>query len=105
MSLDSASEYALSFSEDAVHLQRREKTAGDAGAPGAWRHLGSVEFDSMAFHDEFALLRGMAQAEGAAADDAPLPVTPQMGRHPPRPPRRHRRAGDQAQRQGDRRQP
>ncbi len=75
MSLDSASEYALSFSEDAVHLQRREKTAGDAGAPGAWRHLGSVEFDSMAFHDEFALLRGMAQAEGAAADDAPLPVT------------------------------
>ncbi|MFO1138819.1 MAG: hypothetical protein U1E41_07075 [Paracoccus sp. (in: a-proteobacteria)] len=75
MSLDSASEYALSFSEDAVHLQRREKTAGDAGAPGAWRHLGSVEFDSTAFHDEFALLRGMAQAEGAAADDAPLPVT------------------------------
>ncbi|RCW89041.1 hypothetical protein [Paracoccus lutimaris] len=74
MSLESAPEYALSFSEDAVHLQRRERPAADAQVPGAWRHLGSVEFDSAAFHDEFTRLRGMAQAEGGLADSA-LPVT------------------------------
>ena len=67
MSLDSASEYALSFSEDAVHLQRREKPAGDAGAPGAWRHLGSVEFDSTAFAEEFKRLLHGDEEEGAAS--------------------------------------
>lgn len=82
MSLESASEYALSFSEDAVHLQRRERTAGEAAphavpVPGAWRHLGSVDFDSAAFAEEFKLLRAMAQAEDDELGDTGdmLPVT------------------------------
>ena len=68
MSLDSVTEYALSFSEDAVHLQRRE-TAAEGQVPAAWRHLGSVEFDSAGFRDELTALRAMA------GDAAPLPVT------------------------------
>jgi hypothetical protein len=82
MSLDSASEYALSFSEDAVHLQRRETSANAAAPhamplPGAWRHLGSVEFDSTAFAEEFTRLRSMVQAEDedAGGDGDMLPVT------------------------------
>ncbi len=82
MSLESASEYALSFSENAVHLQRRERTAGEAAphavpVPGAWRHLGSVDFDSAAFAEEFKRLRAMAQAEDEDLGDAAemLPVT------------------------------
>ena len=82
MSLESASEYALSFSENAVHLQRRERTAGEAAphavpVPGAWRHLGSVDFDSAAFAEEFKRLRAMAQAEDEGLGDAGemLPVT------------------------------
>ncbi|MCV2448338.1 hypothetical protein [Paracoccus sp. DMF] len=68
MSLDSVTEYALSFSEDAVHLQRRE-TAAEGQVPAAWRHLGSVEFDSAGFREELTALRAMA------GDAAPLPVT------------------------------
>ncbi|KRW96704.1 hypothetical protein [Paracoccus sp. MKU1] len=74
MSLDSATEYALSFSEDAVHLERRERDLGRQGgpAPAGWRHLGSVEFDSPGFHEELARLRAMATGAGA---EVTLPVT------------------------------
>lgn len=81
MSLDSVTEYALSFSVDAVHLQRRDRPAGQqAGtAPPAWRHLGSVEFDAPDFRGDFIRLRQMAgdagRTSGEAGDDAPLPVT------------------------------
>ncbi|WP_323715609.1 hypothetical protein [Paracoccus aminovorans] len=68
MSLDSVTEYALSFSEDAVHLQRREP-ASDAEVRPSWRHLGSVEFDSPDFREEFVRLRLMAGGDEA------LPVT------------------------------
>jgi len=73
MSLDSATEYALSFSEDAVHLERRDRVDPGRrnGAPAAWRHLGSVDFASPAFREEIARLRAMATGgEGTA-----LPVT------------------------------
>ncbi|SFX49852.1 Meckel syndrome type 1 protein [Paracoccus pantotrophus] len=71
MSLDSVTEYALSFSEDAVHLERRERgpQGQDGVAPGAWRHLGSVDFASPDFHDALARLRAMA-----TGDEAVLPV-------------------------------
>ncbi|MDF3855099.1 hypothetical protein ACDP63_08775 [Paracoccus sp. P2] len=71
MSLDSVTEYALSFSEDAVHLERRERgPQGQGGAaPAAWRHLGSVDFASPDFHDELARLRSMA-----TGTEAVLPV-------------------------------
>ncbi|MFC3569825.1 hypothetical protein ACFOMP_10220, partial [Paracoccus simplex] len=74
MTLDSATEYALSFSEDAVHLQRREKARDGqaAGRQPAWRHLGSADFDSPAFREEFVRLRVMA---GGTDADAALPVT------------------------------
>lgn len=68
MSLDSVTEYALSFSGDAVHLQRRD-AAADGQAPAAWRHLGAVEFDSTGFRDEVAALRAMS------GDSDPLAVT------------------------------
>lgn len=94
MSLDSAIEYALFFSSDAVHLRRRERpatneavheaaheaapapdAAGRTAAP-AWRHLGSVDFDSADFRGEFQRLRVMSGApDGAGDDDAMLPVT------------------------------
>ncbi len=67
MSLDST-EYALSFSDEAVHLQRRDR-APDETAPAAWRHLGSVDFDAPGFREEFIRLRVMAGGE------ADLPVT------------------------------
>ncbi|UXU73959.1 MULTISPECIES: hypothetical protein [unclassified Paracoccus (in: a-proteobacteria)] len=73
MSLDPVTEYALSFSEDAVHLQRRERPAlGAVVRPQAWRHLGSVDFDSASFREELMRLRSMAGAESSAAA---LPVT------------------------------
>lgn len=81
MSLDSVTEYALSFSVDAVHLQRRDRPAGQqaGAAPPAWRHLGSVEFDAPDFRGDFIRLRQMAgdagRASGEAGADAPLPVT------------------------------
>ncbi|UFM64357.1 hypothetical protein LOS78_02460 [Paracoccus sp. MA] len=70
MSLDSVTEYALSFSEDAVHLQRRDRTGGQGGAN--WRHLGSVDFASASFREEFTRLRAMATGAGI---EAALPVT------------------------------
>ncbi|GLK63953.1 hypothetical protein [Paracoccus kondratievae] len=72
MSLDSAPEYALSFSEDAVHLQRRDRVLehGDGAAPAGWRHLGSVDFSAPDFRDDFVRLRNMA-----TGSDEVLPVT------------------------------
>ncbi len=75
MSLDSVTEYALSFSEDAVHLERRERDPGrqgGGGAPAAWRHLGSVDFTSSDFQGELARLRAMATGDGTGST---LPVT------------------------------
>lgn len=68
MSLDSVTEYALSFSEDAVQLQRRD-AAAEGVAPSVWRHLGSVQFDSAGFRDDVSALLAMTGAP------APLPVT------------------------------
>lgn len=69
MSLDSVTEYALSFSEDAVHLLHREKVPGHRVG---WRHIGSVEFASAEFRTELADLRAMATG---GAEDQMLPVT------------------------------
>ncbi|OWJ88814.1 hypothetical protein CDV54_20680, partial [Paracoccus yeei] len=72
MSLDSATEYALSFSGDAVHLQHRERMPAVAGHRRPWRHLGSVEFDDPQFRDSLTQLRRMASGQDG---DAALPVT------------------------------
>lgn len=96
MSLDSAIEYALFFSADAVHLRRRERPAPD-GTPSqdgagqgvaaqaaagqavmaqAWRHLGSVDFDTPDFRGDLVRLRLMSGLpEDDGSDDAMLPVT------------------------------
>lgn len=76
MSLDSATEYALSFSADAVHLRRRERSAtgqGDAALP-VWQDLGSVAFDAPDFRGDFTRLRQMAGA-GDQNDETLLDVT------------------------------
>src|SRR5699024_7314671 len=69
-----ATEYALSFSEDAVHLDRRDRGPEQEGtaAPRPWRHLGSVDFASAEFGADLARLRAMATA---GDDGAALPVT------------------------------
>ncbi|MFT4013343.1 MAG: hypothetical protein QM682_08040 [Paracoccus sp. (in: a-proteobacteria)] len=74
MTLDSVTEYALSFSGEAVHLQsRRRPTADRLGArQPAWRHLGSVDFDEPQFRDA---LRGLRRMATGAPDDVALPVT------------------------------
>ncbi|SMO61772.1 hypothetical protein [Paracoccus laeviglucosivorans] len=74
MSLDSVTEYALSFSGDAVHLQQRQRASavGTQARQQAWRHLGSVDFDEPSFRDALARLRVMATGEEG---DDPLPVT------------------------------
>ncbi|KGJ06450.1 hypothetical protein SAMN04487972_101104 [Paracoccus halophilus] len=74
MSLESVTEYSLSFSADSVHLQQREKAAEDQSKPArpAWRHLGSVEFEAADFRGDLMRLRRMARGGG---DDAALPVT------------------------------
>ncbi|MTH64658.1 hypothetical protein [Paracoccus shanxieyensis] len=82
MSLDTVTEYALSFSGEAVHLQQRPVAAQGEGARHSlgWRHLGSVDFDDPAFRDALSGLRRMALGEaGDASDgkagDGSLPVT------------------------------
>ncbi|WP_374423378.1 hypothetical protein [Paracoccus sp. (in: a-proteobacteria)] len=96
MSLDSAIEYALFFSADAVHLRRRERpapdgtpsqdgagqgvaaqaAAGQAVTAQAWRHLGSVDFDTPDFRGDLVRLRLMSGLpEDDGSDDAMLPVT------------------------------
>ncbi|MDT1061755.1 hypothetical protein RM190_07785 [Paracoccus sp. CPCC 101403] len=74
MSLDSVTEYALTFSGDAVHLQKRDPFTPSRPheRKPAWRHLGSVDFDEPDFHDMLTELRTMATGEGA---EVPLAVT------------------------------
>ncbi|MTH78675.1 hypothetical protein [Paracoccus aestuariivivens] len=74
MSLDSATEYALSFGGDAVHLQKRDRpsTSEARGRQPAWRHLGSVDFDEPDFREVLINLRTMATGEPA---DVPLTVS------------------------------
>ncbi|MTH36249.1 hypothetical protein GL279_16755 [Paracoccus limosus] len=73
MSLDSVTEYALSFSGDAVHLLSRsaQLSAAEARVPG-WRHLGSVDFETAGFRDALNQLRCMATGAGP---DTELPLT------------------------------
>lgn len=55
MPLDHVTEYALSFTSDAVHLMRRE-VVGDAG----WQAIGSADFASASFRSDLAALRAGA---------------------------------------------
>ena len=74
MSLDSVTEYALSFSGDAVHLLSRPNPSAGADVtrvPG-WRHLGSVDFEESGFRDALTRLRCMATGSGAESE---LPLT------------------------------
>ena len=74
MSLDSVTEYALSFSGDAVHLlSRPNPTAGaDVTRVPGWRHLGSVDFEESGFREALTRLRCMATGSGAESE---LPLT------------------------------
>jgi len=78
MSLDSVSEYALSFSGEAVHLQKRDALApeGSQQAQPAWRHLGSVDFEEPEFREMLGRLRMMATGEGQEVSLAVTLVIP-----------------------------
>lgn len=78
MSLDSVTEYALSFSGEAVHLLSRPTPAlgRDAqdvsGGVSGWRHLGSVDFETAGFREALTRLRCMATGAGPESE---LPLT------------------------------
>ena len=72
MPLDQAFQFALSFTEDAVHLLHRD--SADAQGSG-WQSVGSVGFASPSFRADLAALRIEAAREVMGADARqPLPV-------------------------------
>lgn len=68
MPLDHATEFALSFTADAVHLLRRDPEA--AGRP--WQSLGSADFASASFRADLAALRARAADPDLQGQDLPV---------------------------------
>ena len=57
MSMRSAPEFALSFSNDAVHLMERADPPASASASVRWKERGVAAFDAPDFRAEMAKLR------------------------------------------------